>query len=57
MLYYDGPVSSTKDIEFASERCVDVKGVEKQNVHGERGCQLRYMLHQLMLKQQHHLVS
>lgn len=49
--------SSIKDIEFAFERCVDVKGVEKQNVHGERGRQLRYMLHQLMLKQQHHLVS
>jgi hypothetical protein len=57
VLFYDGPVSSTNDIEFAFERCVDVKGVEKQNVHGERGRQLRYMLHQLMLKQQHHLVS
>lgn len=49
-------MSSTKDIEFAFERCVDVKWVKKQNVHGENGRQLRYMLHQLMLKQQHHLV-
>ena len=57
MLFYNGPVSSTKDIEFAFKRCVNVKGVEKQNVHGERGRQLRYILHQLMLKQQHHLVS
>lgn len=38
-------------------RCVDVEGVTKQNVHGEKGRQLRDMLHHLMLKQQHHLGS
>ena len=57
VLFYNGPVSSTKGIEFAFEKCVDVKEVNKQNVHGEIGRQLRYVLHQLMLKQQHHLVS
>ena len=31
------------------KKCVDVKGLKKQ---GEHSCQLRYMLQQLMLKQQ-----
>lgn len=35
MLFYDGPVSSTKDIDFAFEKCVDVKRISKQNVHGK----------------------
>lgn len=57
VLFYHGPVSSTKDIEFAFKRCVDVEEVKRQNIHGEESHRLQCMLHQLMLKQQHHLVS
>ena len=53
VLFYYGPVSSIRDIEFAFKKCVDVKGLKKQ---GEDSRQLRYMLQQLMLKQQSHLI-
>ena len=53
MLFYYGPVSSMRDIEFAFKESVDVKGFKK---HKEDSCQLRYMLQQLMLKQQSHLI-
>ena len=53
VLFYYGPVSSMRDIEFAFKKCVDVKGLKKQE---EDSRPLRYMLQQLMLKQQSHLI-
>ena len=53
VLFYYGPVFSMRDIEFAFKKCVDVKGLKKQE---EDSRPLRYMLQQLMLKQQSHLI-
>lgn len=53
MLFYYGPVSSMRDIEFGFKESVDVKGLKKQE---EDSGQLRYVMLQFMLKQQSHLI-
>ena len=55
VLFYYGPISTAKDIELAFEKCTNIQEIEERNTNQANGRQLRYIFHQLMLKQQHHL--
>jgi hypothetical protein len=60
VLFYYGPVSNSRDIAFALERCkaaAEISKVRNLDVYKNSSYRLRHMLRDLMLTQQRHLAS